>query len=147
MDEIKAPSVRLQPKQELAAHLIADGVSQTKAAAHPDIGVTKQTMNRWCHDDGFQARVEELRTDLDHQAREILEGGQKKAAQTIVDAACGLLDEDPKVLNARLKAALYILDFLKVKKMPDRKDSPAGQRRDDVRKLNDDEVDDLLGRE
>jgi hypothetical protein len=132
---------------ELAARLISDGVSQTKAAGHPDIGVTKQTMNRWCHDEVFQARVEELRTDLDHQAREILEGGQKKAAQTIVDAACGKLDEDPKVLNARLKAALYILDFLKVKKLPDSKESPAGRRKGAVEKLNEDEVDELMGRE
>ncbi len=145
-EEPRAPSVRLNPKMELAAILISDGVSQTKAASHPDIKVTKQTMNRWCHDPDFQDRVEELRTDLDRQAREIIEGGQKRAAQTVVDAAGGKLDEDPKVLNARLKAALYILDFLRVKKMPERKDSPAGPRRD-VDKLNSDEVDDLMGRD
>ena len=143
MGEIKAPSIRLNPKMEMAARLIADGVLQTKAAAHPDIRVTKQTMNRWCHDDTFRDRVEQLRTDLDHQAREILEGGQKKAAQTIVDAACGNLDEDPKVLNARLKAALYILDFLKVKKLPKRKD----RIEEPIDELCEDEVDDLLGRE
>jgi hypothetical protein len=148
MPEDATPSsLRLPPKQELAAQLIADGVSQTRAAAHPDIDVTKQTMNRWCHDEDFRARVDELRTDLDLQAREILEGGQKNAAQTVVDVAKGAVLGDPKVLTARLKAALYILDFLKVKKLPPKnKENPAGSRRD-VNKLNDDEVDDLMGRE
>ena len=137
------PSLQLNPKMEMAARLISDGVSQTKAAKHPEIAVTKQTMNRWCHDEVFQDRVEQLRTDLDHQAREILEGGQKKAAQTIVDAACGNLDEDPKVLNARLKAALYILDFLKVKQLPKRKD----RIEQPIDELSEDEVNDLLDRE
>ena len=143
MNETRPPSVRLNPKMETAARLIADGVSQTKAAGHPDIAVTKQTMNRWCKDDAFRDRVDELRTDLDHQAREILEGGQRNAAQTVVDAAGGKLDEDPKVLNARLKAALYILDFLKVKKLPKRRD----RIEIPVDELTEEEVDDLLDRE
>ncbi|KKM19289.1 hypothetical protein LCGC14_1657170 [marine sediment metagenome] len=143
MSETKAPSIRLPPKMEMAARLLADGVTQTKAAGHPDIRVTKQTMTRWCKRDDLRDRIEQLRTDLDHQAREILEGGQMKAAQTIVDAACGSLDEDPKVLNARLKAALYILDFLKVKKLPKRKD----RIEQPIDELTEDEVDDLLSRE
>ena len=140
------PSLRLQPRQELAAQLIADGVSQTKAAQHPDVAVTKQTMNRWCHEGQFQERVEQLRTDLDRQAREILEGGQKHAAQVVVDAVRGQLHDDPKVLATRIKAALYILDFLKVKKLPPKKDGPEGSRRD-INKMTDDEVSDLLGAE
>ncbi len=55
-------SGKLEPKKERAANLIAAGVSQVSAANHPDINVTKQTMNRWCHEEAFQTRVEELRT-------------------------------------------------------------------------------------
>ena len=139
----KTLSLRFSPKQKLAAQLLADGVSQSKASQHSEIKVTKQTLNRWAHDPDFQDLVEELRTDLSQQAIEILEKGQRQAAKTVVDAAIGRLDGDAKVLGTRLKAALYILDFLKVKKLPSRKSDPSTPQRD-VDKLTNDEVDELM---
>ncbi len=141
MAEDRLPSLRLEPKKELAAQLIADGVSQTKAAAHDDIHVTKQTMNRWCHDEEFMSRVDELRTDLDNQAREVLQSGQRHAAQVIVDTMRGT-DDEPKIQKLKFDAAKYLLDLLKVKKTPGGKDNPAGPRRD-VDKLTDDDLDEI----
>ena len=45
---------KLVPKMERAAQLIAAGVSQISVSAHPDVDVSKQTMNRWCHEEAFQ---------------------------------------------------------------------------------------------
>lgn len=112
---------KLEPKKERAANLIAAGVSQVSTANHPDIGVTKQTMNRWAHEEAFQTRVEELRTDEGRAAQEILEGGQQKAAKVVVDTIIGNIDPDSKTAKLRFDAAKFVLDLLKVKKLPDQK--------------------------
>jgi len=112
---------KLEPKKERAAQLIAAGVSQVSTANHSDIGVTKQTMNRWCHEPEFQARIEELRTDTGKATQEILEGGQRLAAKVIVDTVQGHIDPEPKIAKLRFDAAKYVLDLLKVKKLPDQK--------------------------
>lgn len=124
-------SEKLVPKQEKAAQLIAAGVSQISAASHRDVQVTKQTMNRWCHDEAFQNRVEELRTDEGLATQDILEGGQKKAAQVVVDTVQGNIDPEPKVAKLRFDAAKYVLDMLKIKKLPQAtKPTRASRRRE-----------------
>ena len=144
MEDEKLPSLRLEPNRELAAQLIADGVSQTDAARHPDVHVTKQTMNRWCrHDEDFQARVDALRVDLDDQAREVLESGRRHAAQVVVDTMKNT-PADLKEAKLKFDAAKYLLDLLKVKGSPGRRANPAGRVRP-VDKLTDDEVEELGG--
>lgn len=109
-------SLRLPPKKERAAGLIADGVSQRKTAQV--VLSTPQTINTWCKEEDFKKRVEELRTDISKQLDEILNGGAKTAAQTVIDLAAGNLDYvDAKELNPRLRAALFILDRFKSPKL------------------------------
>lgn len=132
---------KLELKKERAAQLIAAGVSQVSAANHPDVDVTKQTMNRWCHEDTFKDRIEELRTDVGKATQEILEGGQKKAAKVIVDTVEGIMDPEAKIAKLRFDAAKYVLDLLKVKKMPDTTKSTRASRR---RELSQAEIDEMM---
>ena len=131
---------KLEPKKERAANLIAAGVSQVSTANHPDISVTKQTMNRWCHEEAFQARIEELRTDEGKAAQEILEGGQQKAAKVVVDTVQGNVDTEPKIAKLRFDAAKYVLDWSKVKKLPDQKPGRGTRRRN----LSESEMEEML---
>ena len=131
---------KLEPKKERAANLIAAGVSQVSAANHPDIDVTKQTMNRWCHEEAFQARIEELRTDEGKAAQEILEGGQQKAAKVVIDTVVGNIDPDSKTAKLRFDAAKFVLDLLKVKKLPDQKPGRGTRHRT----LSESEMKDML---
>ncbi|KKM05160.1 hypothetical protein LCGC14_1756890 [marine sediment metagenome] len=131
---------KLEPKKERAAQLIAAGVSQVSTANHPDISVTKQTMNRWAHEETFQTRVEELRTDEGKAAQEILEGGQQKAAKVVVDIITGNMDPDSKIAKLRFDAAKFILDLLKVKKLPDQKPGRGTRHR----ALSESEMDEML---
>lgn len=132
---------KLAPKQERAAQLIAAGVSQISAASHPDVDCSKQTMNRWCHEEDFQARVDELVSEAGVATKDILEGGQKKAAKVIVDTVSGNMDPDPKVAKIRFDASKYILDMFKVKKMP-AEITPSRQSK--RRNLTDGEMDEML---
>ncbi len=109
---------KLAPKQERAAQLIAAGVSQISTSNHPDVDVSKQTMNRWCHEETFQERVDVLVSEAGQATKDILEGGQKKAAKVIVDTIDGNMDPEAKVAKLRFDAAKYVLDMLKVKKLP-----------------------------
>lgn len=141
-------SLRLPPKKERAAGLIADGVSQRKTAQI--VQSTPQTLNTWCKEEDFKRRVEELRTDISKQLDEILNGGAKRAAQTVVDLAAGNLQyEDAKELNSRLRAALFILDRFKSPKL--NKSTVPGKRaeRDATTEgelMDDDEARELLKR-
>ena len=110
---------KLVPKMERAAQLIAAGVSQISTAGHPDVDVSKQTMNRWCHEEAFQERVDELVSEAGQATKDILEGGQKKAAKVIVDTISGNIDPDPKMAKLRFDASKYVLDWFKIKKMPE----------------------------
>ncbi|KKK78511.1 hypothetical protein LCGC14_2842830 [marine sediment metagenome] len=109
---------KLAPKQERAAQLIAAGISQISTSNHPDVDVSKQTMNRWCHEESFQERVDVLVSEAGQDTKDILEGGQKKAAKVIVSTIDGTMDPDPKVAKLRFDAAKYVLDMFKVKKLP-----------------------------
>lgn len=133
---------KLVPKMERAAQLIAAGVSQISVSAHPDVDVSKQTMNRWCHEEEFQARVDELVSEAGVATKDILEGGQKRAAKVIVDTVNGNMDPDPKMAKLRFDASKYILDMFKVKKLPtDMKPSRQSSRRN----LSEAEQNELLG--
>ncbi|KKK95506.1 hypothetical protein LCGC14_2672100, partial [marine sediment metagenome] len=92
---------------------------------------TKQTVSKWCKDEDFQKRVDELRADFSQQADEILQQGVVDAAQTVVDVASGKLTHtitvegeemevpaDLATLNPRLKAALWLLDKHQKGKLP-----------------------------
>ena len=132
---------KLAPKQERAAQLIAAGVSQISTAGHHDVDVSKQTMNRWCHEEAFQERVDQLVSEAGQATKDILEGGQKKAAKVIVDTIDGNMDPEPKIAKLRFDAAKYVLDMLKIKKMP----AATKPTRQSVRRdLTDAEMDEML---
>ena len=130
MTNQKAPSLRLSPVKEKAAFIIANGGTQTLAA--DKCNKTKQTISKWCKDEGFQKRIDELRADFSQQADEILQQGVVDAAQTIVDVASGNLTKifidgdgiemdvpaDVATINPRLKAALWLLDKHQKGKLP-----------------------------
>ena len=132
---------KLAPKQERAAQLIAAGVSQISTSGHPDVDVSKQTLNRWCHEEVFQARVDELVSEAGVATKDILEGGQKKAAKVIVDTIDGYMDPEPKIAKLRFDAAKYVLDMLKIKKMPE---STKPGRQTNRRNLTEAEMDEML---
>ncbi len=134
-------SKKLAPKQERAAQLIAAGVSQISASNHPDVDVSKQTMNRWCHEESFQERVDVLVSEAGQDTKDILEGGQKKAAKVIVDTIDGNMDPEPKIAKLRFDAAKYVLDMLKIKKMPA---ATKPSRQTNRRNLTDAEMDEMM---
>jgi len=141
-------SLRLPPKKEKAAGLIADGVSQRKTAQI--CLTTPQTLNAWCKEEDFKKRVEELRTNIALQLDEILNGGAKEAAKTVVNLSSGKLKyNDAKELNPRLRAALFILDRFKSPKL--NKSTVPGRRAEkdattEGLLMDDEEVQELLER-
>ena len=90
------PSMRLSPKRERAATLIAKGKGKAETGRDPKVGVSKATMQRWGDDPIFQRRVKELRTSIDLQATEILQ-------QALTDAAMVI----SKILSGRA-VAVYV---------------------------------------
>lgn len=113
---------KFSPQKEKAAEMLAHGANQREAARRLQGRDGKplhyQTVWGWCQDPDFKARIEEYKTDSEGQAREIISGGLLEAARTVVDASSGKLNIDSKELAPRLKAALWILDFLKEKRLP-----------------------------
>jgi len=152
MDEVTedslVESLRLAPKKEKAAGLIADGVSQRKTAQI--CLTTPQTLNAWCKEEDFKKRVEELRTNIATQLDEILNGGAKEAAKTVVDLSSGTIKyDDVKELNTRLRAALFILDRFKSPKLnkstvPGRRAEKDATTEGDL--MDEDEIKELLQR-
>ena len=132
---------KLAPKQERAAQLIAAGISQISTANHPDVDVSKQTMNRWCHEESFQERVDVLVSEAGQDTKDILDGGQKKAAKVIVDTIDGNMDPESKIAKLRFDAAKYVLDMLKVKKLPA---ATKPSRQANRRNLTDAEMDEMM---
>ncbi len=132
---------KLAPKQERAAQLIAAGISQISTSNHPDVDVSKQTMNRWCHEESFQERVDVLVSEAGQDTKDILEGGQKKAAKVIVDTINGIIDPEPKIAKLRFDASKYVLDMLKIKKMPT---ATKPSRQTNRRNLTESEMDEML---
>ena len=132
---------KLAPKQERAAQLIAAGISQISTSNHPDVDVSKQTLNRWAHEESFQERVDVLVSEAGQDTKDILEGGQKKAAKVIVDTIDGNMDPEPKIAKLRFDAAKYVLDMLKVKKLPA---ATKPSRQANRRNLTDAEMDEMM---
>ena len=130
IDDYAAPSVRLPPRKERAAQLIAKGSKQTEAARDEQVHVTKQTMGTWMKDPEFKKRIDELRTNSTTQAEEILSDHYTDAARVLVEIMLGKttvvtktnddgstetveLGLDSKLVSSRLKAALFILERTK----------------------------------
>ena len=104
-----SPGLRLTPLREKAAQLIAEGGSQAETSR--ELHISKTTINKWCKNPEFKDRINQLRSDSVMQAKDILEMSIPDAARTVVELAAGNLQfEDPKELNPRLRAALYILE-------------------------------------
>jgi len=140
---------RLPGKREVAAQLMAEGKTQADASRDGRVNVTKQTMNKWAHDPDFQRRVEELRSDPVETADELLIEDAITAVEVVKRVMRGDV-EDPKLATTMLKAALYVLDLAKRKKLPPptpRNGVGAPGTREKVEGLSDDEIDDLLTRQ
>lgn len=139
MDNDVSPGLRLPPLREKAAQLLADGCSQAEVSR--ELHISKTTINKWCKRDDFKSRVNQLRSDSISQAKDILEMSIPDAAKTVVDLASGNLSfEDPKELNPRLRAALYILErFVK-----EPKQTRSTQQVSKYRPQIDEELDELI---
>ncbi len=137
---------RLQGKREEAAQLMAKG--ETQAETSRIVGTSKQTMNSWAHDEEFQRRISELRADPLETADELLIEDAMQAVNTVKAVMRGEI-EDPRLATTMLKAALYVLDLAKRKKLPapDVRDGPISPGiREKAAGLTDDELDELLAR-
>jgi len=140
--DTRAPSVRLKPKMEIAAQLLASGSTQADASRDPRVKVTTSTMNIWCKKPEFRARIEQLRCDEIQQA-------QDKLAESVPDAVDAVIriatqGGTPGVVASQFRAAKYILDMaLKPPKMPDPK--PGDMPGPDGEGMTDAEADELLG--
>jgi DNA-binding XRE family transcriptional regulator len=134
---------KLTPRKERVARIIAGGDTQKKAA--DDLGVTKQTVNAWMKDENLQGRIEQLRTDAFKQAEDILIDSAVEAAKTVRDIAIGEDFTDSKILTARLKASLYILDLAKRTKIPAIKQNSRTQNIDTaIAGMDEEEIDEML---
>lgn len=119
MGDVK--SLQLKPIQERAAMIIAEGYTQTAAA--DACGVTKQTIGAWMRREEFKNRINELRIDIEAQARELLVDSLPAAVKTIARIAKD--GGEPGVVNAQLRAAMYIVDFAKLNKHVPKKQQQA----------------------
>ncbi len=154
----RVPSLRLSPRKERAASIIANGGTQTEAAEK--VGVSKQTLTSWAKDKKFQDRIEELRTDHLKQADELLEKSVPEAAAFLAALAagrvsalkCGECDknlgaQDSKELSLRQKTSTWILDRYKKGKIPPtRADLPEQEAAKEAEAMEDDELDELATR-
>ena len=132
------PSLRLSPRKERAASIIANGGTQTEAAEK--VSVSKQTLTKWAKDERFQKRIEELRTDHLSQGDELLEHSVPAAAAFLAALAAGRVSalkcsecdknlgvQDSKELSLRQKTSTWILDRYKKGKIPLAKEGLAEQ--------------------
>lgn len=136
----------LPGKREDAAKLMAQSKSQAEAARV--VGVAKQTVNAWAKEEDFQRRINELRSDPLETADEMLIADAMQAVETVKQVMRGEL-EDPRLATTMLKAALYVLDLAKRKKLPviTASDGPTSQgAREKMEGLTDDEIDALLAK-
>jgi len=103
--------MKLSPKKELAARLIAQGYSQADTYRDSNINVSKQTMSNWHKDPEFMKRVSDLQTDTVVQVQETLMKSAPDAASTLVDVVRGKMGEDDaKMVALKLKGSLWILE-------------------------------------
>jgi hypothetical protein len=150
--------MRLSPKKDLAAKLIAQGYTQAEVARDERIGVTKQTMNNWHSDEGFQERVNDYRTDPIKQVQEIFSRSVGEAAEAIVETAIGrptvdtvnadgesiTVPVDHRLISSKLKAALFIVEQVTGKKAIPTSTVKPKEELDEVSFVSDDEMDEAL---
>lgn len=138
----KVPSLRLKPKREKAAIMIADGMTQAEAAR--ECGVTPKTMSMWVRSPVMKERIEQLRTDITKQAMERLEQETLNATEVIIEIAKS--GGTPGVVSSQLKAALWIAER-RIKGPPTTSQTRVTQEQLGVAdKLTDDEAEELLAR-
>ncbi len=154
----RVPSLRLSPRKERAASIIANGGTQTEAAEK--IGLSKQSMTAWCKDEKFQNRIEELRTDHLSQGDELLEHSVPAAAAFLAALAAGRVSalkcekcdtnlgvQDSKELSLRQKTSTWILDRYKKGKIPPAKEGMGEQETaQEAEGMDEDELDELATR-
>lgn len=103
--------MKLSPRKELAARLIAQGNTQVQAYKDPNIKVTKQTMSNWNQEKEFKKRVQELQTDTVTTVQEILMKSAPDAADALVKVVTGKSgDDDSKMIALKLKGSLWLLE-------------------------------------
>ena len=108
--------MKLSPRKELAARLIAAGHTQVDVYKDTRVNVTKQTMSAWCHESDFIKRVDELKVDVVANVQEILIKSAPDAAETLISLVTKSGDitnigsEDAKIAALKLKGSLWILD-------------------------------------
>ena len=108
--------MKLSPRKELAARLIAAGHTQVDVYKDTRVNVTKQTMSAWCHESDFIKRVDELKVDVVANVQEILIKSAPDAAETLISLVTKNGDitnmgaEDAKIAALKLKGSLWILD-------------------------------------
>ena len=76
--------MKLSPRKELAARLIAAGHTQVDVYKDTRVNATKQTMSAWCHESDFIKRVDELKVDVVVNVKEILMKSADDAAETLI---------------------------------------------------------------
>ena len=140
--------MKLSPKKELAARMIAQGHTQVQTYKDPRINVTKQTMSNWNQESEFKKRVQELQTDTVVTVQEILMKSAPDAADALVKVVTGKSgDDDPKMIALKLKGSLWLLERVlgksdKIKSKPTLK---IGEDEDDGTFAPDeDEIDEVL---
>ena len=109
--------MKLSPRKELAARLIAAGHTQVDVYKDTRVSVTKQTMSAWCHEPDFIERVDKLKIDIVDNVQKILIDSAPDAAETLIglvtkngDVEAALNNEDIKMAALKLKGSLWILE-------------------------------------
>ena len=133
----KTSSLRLPPLREKAAKMMAEGFKQIEIAEK--LQRNRMTIQQWMKDPNFQSRVDELRSDVMAQSKDILSDAANDAATVIVQIATK--GGTPGVVASKLAAAKYILDSIKQQKMP----SP-DKMKNIKESLSDEEVQELVNR-
>jgi hypothetical protein len=134
-------SLKLSPRKEKAALLLADGVIQAEAARR--CGVTPKTMSMWARSPAVIARVEQLRTDITKQALELLEQETLDAVKVVIEIAKH--GGTPGVVSSQLKAALWIAER-RIKGPPTGAASRQSESNSTADRLSDEEAEELLAR-
>ncbi len=139
--------MKLSPKKERAARLIAQGHTQVQAYKDPQINVTKQTMSNWNQEKDFKKRVQELQTDTVITVQEILMKSAPDAADALVKVVIGNNgDDDAKMIALKLKGSLWLLERVlgKSDKIKSKPVLEADEDDYDDIALDEDEIDSVL---
>ena len=107
--------MKLSPRKELAARLIAAGHTQVDVYKDTRVNVTKQTMSAWCHESDFIERVDILKIDVVANVQKILIDSAPDAAEALVGLVTSngsekMSVDDIKIATLKLKGSLWILE-------------------------------------